>query len=106
VTVQTSTARRVQPAPIGPPLVVPAASPADVRRAVLHARALGLPLAVRATGHVTHVPLDGTVVVDTSSMGSVLVDGDRRIARVGAGRGVGRRRGRRGAVRPRAGHTV
>jgi FAD/FMN-containing dehydrogenase len=85
VTTQTATARRITPAPTGPPLVVPAASPADVRRAILHARALGLPLAVRATGHGTHVPLHGTVVVDTSPMASVLVDADRAIARVGAG---------------------
>jgi FAD/FMN-containing dehydrogenase len=85
MTSQTSTARRIQPAPTGPPLVVPAASPADVRRAILHARALGAPLAVRATGHGTHVSLDGTVVVDTSPTATVLVDADRAVARVGAG---------------------
>ena len=85
MTAQTATARRIAPAPTGPPLVVPAASPADVRRGILHARALGLPLAVRATGHGTHVPLDGTVVLDTSPLASVLVDADRAIARVGAG---------------------
>jgi len=85
VTIQTSTARRITPVPTGPPLVVRAASHADVRRAILHARALGLPLAVRATGHGTHVPLDGTVLVDTSPMATVLVDADRRVARVGAG---------------------
>jgi FAD/FMN-containing dehydrogenase len=85
VTAQTSTARRIQPVPTGPPLVVPASSPVEVRRAILHARALGLPLAVRATGHGTHVPLDGTVLVDTSPMATVLVDADRGVARVGAG---------------------
>jgi FAD/FMN-containing dehydrogenase len=85
MTTLTSTARRIQPAPTGPPLVVPAATPADVRRAILQARALGTPLAVRATGHGTHVPLDGTVVVDTSPMATVLVDADRAVARVGAG---------------------
>ena len=58
---------------------------ADVRRAILHARALGLPLAVRATGHGTHAPLDGAVVVDTSALATVLVDADRAVARVGAG---------------------
>ena len=85
MTVQTSTARRLEPPPTGPPLVVPASSPADVRRAILHARALGLPLAVRATGHGTHAPLDGTVLLDTSRMATVLVDADRGIARVGPG---------------------
>jgi FAD/FMN-containing dehydrogenase len=85
VTVQTSTARRITPAPTGPPLVVPAASHADVRRAILNARALGLPLAVKATGHGTHVPLEGTVLVDTSPMATVLIDADRAVARVGAG---------------------
>ncbi len=85
MTVQTSTARRLEPPPTGPPLVVPASSPADVRRAILHARALGLPLAVRATGHGTHAPLDGTVLLDTSRMAAVLVDADRGIARVGPG---------------------
>ena len=85
MTVQTSTARRLEPAPTGPPLVVPATSPADVRRAILTARARGLPLAVRATGHGTHAPLDGAVLLDTSRMATVLVDGDRGVARVGPG---------------------
>jgi FAD/FMN-containing dehydrogenase len=85
VTAQTSTARRLEPAPIGPVPVVQATSPADVRRAVLTARAQGLPLAIRATGHGTHAPLDGAVLLDTSRMATVLVDGDRGIARVGPG---------------------
>ena len=85
MTAQTSPARRLAPPPTGPPLVVPASSPADIRRAILHARALGLPLAVRATGHGTHVPLDGTVLLDTSRMATVLVDADRSVARVGSG---------------------
>ena len=85
MTLQTATARRIEPPPTGRPLVAPASSPADVRRAILHARALGLPLAVRATGHGTHAPLDGSVVVDTSGMATVLVDADRGIARAGAG---------------------
>jgi FAD/FMN-containing dehydrogenase len=84
VTTETSTARRLEPAPTGP-LVVPATSPADVRRAILTARSRGLPLAVRATGHGTHAPLDGAVLLDTSRMATVLVDGDRGVARVGPG---------------------
>ena len=62
------------------------ATPADVRRAVLSARARGLRVAVRATGHGTlaEPPLD-TLLIDTSRMRSVLVDPDRRTARVGPG---------------------
>ena len=62
-------------------------SPADVRRAVLIARARGLRVAVRATGHGTFfaAPPAGTLLVDTSSMRSVLVDPERATARVGPG---------------------
>ncbi len=66
--------------------IVHAATPADVRRAVLSARARGLRVAVRATGHGTLAePSPDTLVIDTSGMTSVLVDPDRRIARVGPG---------------------
>jgi FAD/FMN-containing dehydrogenase len=66
--------------------IVHAATPADVRRAVLTARARGLRVAVRATGHGTPAePRPDTLVVDTSRMRSVLLDPERRIARVGAG---------------------
>lgn len=65
---------------------VHAASTADVRRAVLTARARGLKVAVRATGHGTFTEPDGTtLLIDTSAMRSVLVDPDRRTARVGPG---------------------
>src|SRR5918995_1009522 len=67
-------------------LVVRAATPADVRRAVLTARSRGLRVAVRATGHGTFAgPSPGTLLIDTSRMNSVLVDPDRRTARVGPG---------------------
>src|SRR5690349_12660796 len=63
-----------------------AASPADVRRAVIDARRRGLRVAVRATGHGTFAePSRGTLVIDTSRMRSVLVDPDRRTARVAPG---------------------
>jgi FAD/FMN-containing dehydrogenase len=66
--------------------VVAASTPADVRRAVLTARACGLRVAVRATGHgMLDEPGPGTLVVDTSRMRAVLVDPDCRTARVGAG---------------------
>jgi FAD/FMN-containing dehydrogenase len=67
-------------------LSVEAAAPADVRRAVLTARARGLRVAVRATGHGTLAePSRDTLLIDTSRMRSVLVDPDRRTARVGPG---------------------
>src|SRR5918992_700079 len=67
-------------------LIVQAATPADVRGAVLTARARGLRVAVRATGHGTFAePAPDTLLIDTSRMRSVLVDPDRRIARVGPG---------------------
>jgi FAD/FMN-containing dehydrogenase len=67
-------------------LVVEARSPADVRSAVLSARARGLRVAVRATGHGTFTePSWDTVLIDTSPMRSVLIDPERRTARVGPG---------------------
>jgi FAD/FMN-containing dehydrogenase len=64
-----------------------AATPADIRRAVLLAKARGLRVAVRATGHGTfsEQPPAGTLLIDTSRMRSVLVDPERRTARVGPG---------------------
>src|SRR3954471_19165755 len=67
-------------------MTVEALTATDVRRAVLTARARGLRVAVRATGHGTLAePTPGTLVIDTSRMRSVLVDPDRRSARVGPG---------------------
>ena len=66
--------------------MIEAATPADIRRAVLTARANGMRVAVRATGHGTFAePSPGTLLIDTSQMRSVLVDPDRRTARVGPG---------------------
>jgi FAD/FMN-containing dehydrogenase len=65
---------------------VEAATPADVCCAVLSARARGLRVAVRATGHGTLAePSPDTLLIDSSRMRSVLVDPDRRTARVGPG---------------------
>jgi FAD/FMN-containing dehydrogenase len=65
---------------------IEAATPADVRRAVLAARARGLRVAVRATGHGTFgEPTPDTLLIDTSQMRCVLVDPVRRTARVGPG---------------------
>lgn len=70
--------------------MIAAHTPADVRAAVVHARAAGQRVAVRATGHGTFAePSPDTVVIDTSSMRSVLVDPDRQTARVGPGATAG-----------------
>src|SRR4051812_43066595 len=68
-----------------PALVVEAAGGGDVARAVAAARELELPLAVQSTGHGTHAPVDGAVLLKTSGMAHVLVDPQRRVARVGPG---------------------
>jgi FAD/FMN-containing dehydrogenase len=68
-----------------PAVVVQASGPADIRNAVLAARRHALPFAVQATGHGTHVAHDDALLVRTGAMSGVLVDPDRRIARVGPG---------------------
>jgi FAD/FMN-containing dehydrogenase len=68
-----------------PAAVVEADSVADVRAALDVSRKHSVPFAVQATGHGTYVPSDGGVLVKTSSMATVLVDPDRRVARVGPG---------------------
>jgi FAD/FMN-containing dehydrogenase len=68
-----------------PALVAQADNAADVRAAVVVAREHDLPLAVQSTGHGTHVAADGALLLKTSALAEVLVDPDRRVARVGCG---------------------
>ncbi|HKA69308.1 MAG TPA: FAD-binding oxidoreductase [Actinomycetes bacterium] len=68
-----------------PAVVIEAGRAADVRAAVVAARELDVPFAVQATGHGTHVPTDGGILLKTSALAAVLVDPARRIARVGPG---------------------
>jgi len=68
-----------------PAVIAEATGLADVRVAVVWAREHDLPVAVQSTGHGTHVPSDGGLLLKTSRMATVLVDPDRRIAKVGAG---------------------
>jgi FAD/FMN-containing dehydrogenase len=68
-----------------PVLVAEATSPADVRAAVTWARVNDVPLAVQSSGHGTHVASHGGLLVRTSRMATVLVDPDRRVAKIGAG---------------------
>jgi FAD/FMN-containing dehydrogenase len=65
--------------------VVAATNAAEVRAAVLAARDRDLPVSVYATGHGTHAPAEGALVVSTSAMAEVLVDPDRRVAHIGPG---------------------
>lgn len=68
-----------------PAYVVEAADREDVRRAVVTARDHELRFAVQGTGHGTLTAADGALLVKTGRLASVLVDPDRRVARVGAG---------------------
>jgi len=68
------------------PLVVAEAySRTDVQAAVRAAREYGVPIAVQATGHGTRVPADGGILLKTTPMTSVLIDPERRIAKVAPG---------------------
>ncbi|GAA1618359.1 hypothetical protein GCM10009789_85330 [Kribbella sancticallisti] len=68
-----------------PLVVAEAQSRSDVQAAVRAAAQYGVPLAVQATGHGTRVPADGGILLMTSQMTSVLVDPQRKIAKVGPG---------------------
>jgi FAD/FMN-containing dehydrogenase len=68
-----------------PLLIAEAIGPADVRAAVSWARTHDVPLAVQSTGHGQRVPATGALLIKTTRMATVLVDPDRRIAKVGAG---------------------
>ena len=68
-----------------PLVIAEAAGRADVRAAVVAAWRYRLPFAVQATGHGTRIPSDGGVLLKTSAMTSVVVDPQRRIAKVGPG---------------------
>jgi FAD/FMN-containing dehydrogenase len=68
-----------------PLVVAEAQSPLDVSVAITWARERGLPFTVQSTGHGTHVATDGGVLLKTSALTRVLVDPDRRVARVAAG---------------------
>jgi hypothetical protein len=68
-----------------PAIVVEATRASDVQAAVIAARDGDLPMAVQATGHGLHRAYRGGLLLNTSAMSTVLVDPDRRIARVGPG---------------------
>jgi hypothetical protein len=68
-----------------PAIVAEALGSSDVRAAVTVAREHDLPFAVQSTGHGTQVPCHGGLLIKTSQLAAVVVDPDRRVARVGAG---------------------
>ncbi|HEY3511018.1 MAG TPA: FAD-binding oxidoreductase [Kribbella sp.] len=78
--------RSVIPSVDSRPLVVAEAyGRTDVQAAVRTAREYGVPIAVQATGHGTRVPADGGILLKTTSMTTVLIDPERRIAKVAPG---------------------
>jgi FAD/FMN-containing dehydrogenase len=72
-----------------PAVVAEALNARDVQATVIAAREHALPFAVQATGHGTHAACDGGLLLKTSLMAEVLVDPDRRVARVGPGARMG-----------------
>jgi FAD/FMN-containing dehydrogenase len=68
-----------------PVLVAEATTAADVSAVVRYAAGQGLPLAVQATGHGTWAVADDGILLRTTSMTGMVIDADRRIARVGSG---------------------
>ena len=70
-----------------PAAIVRCANASDVQAVVQHASDSGLDLAVRGGGHSVagFGTGDGVIVADLSAMNRVLVDPERRTARVGGG---------------------
>ena len=70
-----------------PALIARATSAADVAAAIAHARAHGLPIAVRGGGHSVagYSTVDDGVVIDLGAMRAVRVDPDRRRVRIQGG---------------------
>lgn len=68
-----------------PAVVVEAFRREDVQAAIRIARHAGVPFAVQATGHGTRLESNSGVLLKTGGMASVLVDPQRRVAKVGPG---------------------
>ncbi|MDQ7991219.1 MAG: FAD-binding protein [Propionicimonas sp.] len=83
--------RMVHGRPCEPAAVVHAASVADVARAVVAARAEGLPVAVRGGGHSLWESLPGALVIDLAALDTIELEGGAtgpggtRVVRVGGG---------------------
>ncbi|MFI1012972.1 FAD-binding oxidoreductase [Streptomyces sp. NPDC020965] len=70
---------------VRPDLIVAATDAEEVRRAVAHAAAHGLPVGVQATGHGRPGPSQGGVLISTRRMDGVRIDPVTRTARIEAG---------------------
>ncbi len=68
-----------------PAVVVSAADLNDIPAAIRMANAVQLPVGVQATGHGPTSATDGAVLIDTSRLTGVVVDPERRTARIQAG---------------------
>ncbi|MET4921300.1 FAD-binding oxidoreductase [Streptomyces sp. PSRA5] len=68
-----------------PDVVVGATGVDDVRTAVAHAAARGLPVGVRATGHGVPAAAEGGLLITTKRMDGVRIDPVARTVRIGAG---------------------
>ncbi|MFC0547883.1 FAD-binding oxidoreductase [Kutzneria chonburiensis] len=70
---------------LAPALIVVAENAADVQAAVAFAAARGRPVLVKTTGHQMVDPARDAVVIATHRLNDVIIDVERRTARVGAG---------------------
>src|ERR1700744_3505151 len=81
--------RRAQPwnlaVPVDPGIVVPAADGADVAETMRFAAERGLRVAVQATGHGAVALDEHDLLIHTGALDTLMIDPERRIARVGAG---------------------
>ena len=68
-----------------PAVVVSAAELTDIQAAIRMANALRLPVGIQATGHGPTSAADGAVLIDTSRLTGIVVDPERRTARIQAG---------------------
>jgi len=71
--------------PQRPDIVVGAASPGDVLAAIAYARDAGLHVSSFATGHGTHAPSAGGMIISLGRLSSVSVDPETRLATIGGG---------------------
>ena len=70
---------------LAPALIVVARDAADVQAAVTFAAGQHRPVLVKTTGHQLVSPAHDAVVISTRRMNDVVIDAERRTARVGAG---------------------
>jgi hypothetical protein len=70
---------------IAPEVAVAAATVDDVAAAVRYAGEHGMPVRAFATGHGTHAPIDGGMLINVSALDTVTIDPAARTASIGGG---------------------